>query len=83
MAYPAVRATDAALDDLERLLAVEALLAATVLGRRPRRVLGRTVGRLVDTIGELTARADLSSADVVAGVTAVLRAERAEDEIPS
>lgn len=81
MAYPAVRATDAALDDLERLLAVEALLAATVLGRRPARVLGRTVGHLVDSITALTGRADTSSADVVAGVTAVLRTERAEDEI--
>lgn len=84
MAYSAVRVTDQALDDLERLLAVEALLAATVIERRqevtPRR-LGRIVQRLVATVAECTSRPGALSDDVVAGVASSLRVERDEDDL--
>lgn len=83
MAYPAVRTTDATLDDVERLLAVEALLASSVLSVRPQtigRVLGSPVERLRSTIVEVTARTQLTG-EVVEWVIEALRRENRGDDL--
>lgn len=82
MAYPAVRVTDEILDAVESLLAVEALLATTVIDiaqRREPRLLGAPLARLADTIAEVTRRSDVTS-DVVAWVTEALRRENRGDD---
>ncbi|GMA21165.1 aromatic amino acid ammonia-lyase [Arsenicicoccus piscis] len=82
MAYPAVRVTDDILDVVERLFAVEALLAATIIDagqRRAPRALGAPVARLAATITEITKHNDVTS-DVVSWVTEALRRERRGDD---
>ncbi len=83
MAYQAVRTTDAILSTVERLLAVEALLAATLIATKQRvsaRRLGDSVARLVTTISEIVAANDTTS-DIVAAVAEVLRRERRGDDL--
>lgn len=83
MAYPSVRVTDQVLDVVERLLAVEALLAATVisahLGSDPV-VLGAPVERLRTAILDVTARTQVT-AEVIDWVIEALRRERRGDDL--
>jgi histidine ammonia-lyase len=83
MAYPAIRVTDTVLDVIERLLAVEALLAVTVLshrqGKRPA-VLGAPVERLRAAIIDVTGRTK-STAEVIEWVIEALRRERRGDDL--
>ena len=83
MAYPAVRATELSLDVVERLLAVEALLAATVISvhqDRTHTVLGAPVERLRTAIIEATSRTQ-STAEVIEWVIEALRRERRGDDL--
>ncbi|HQY98426.1 MAG TPA: aromatic amino acid ammonia-lyase [Propionicimonas sp.] len=83
MAYPSVRASDTSLDVVERLLAVEALLAASVLSvhqeRQPAE-LGRPVERLRTAIIEVTGRTQVT-AEVIEWVIEALRRERRGDNL--
>lgn len=81
MAYPAVRITDEVLDVVERLLAVEALLAATVLRHTARSsTLGPSVTRLRDKVQEITVRTNVT-AEVVDWVIEALRRESRGDDL--
>ena len=83
MSYPSVRASDTSLDVVERLLAVEALLAASVLSvhqeRQPAE-LGRPVERLRTAIIEVTGRTQVT-AEVIEWVIEALRRERRGDNL--
>lgn len=83
MAYPSVRVTEQVLDVVEQLLAVEALLAATVIsvhqGREPA-VLGAPVERLRAAIIEVTGRTQVT-AEVIEWVVEALRRERRGDDL--
>ena len=81
MAYPSVRVTEEVLDVLEQLLAVEALLAATVISvLRERAVLGAPVERLRAAIIEATGRTQVT-AEVIEWVIEALRRERRGDDL--
>lgn len=83
MAYAAVRTTEQTLDVVEHLLAVEALLAASVLSVRTRdseRVLGAPVARLRAKISEVTKRTQLTG-EVVEWVIEALRRENRGDDL--
>jgi histidine ammonia-lyase len=82
MAYPSVRVTEQALDVVEQLLAVEALLAATVISVHNGRasVLGAPVERLRAAIIETTGRTQVT-AEVIDWVIEALRRERRGDDL--
>lgn len=82
MAYSSVRLTEELLDLVERLLAVEALLAATVIsaGTASQQVLGEPVERLRAAIQEVTTRSQ-STAEVIDWVVEALRRERRGDDL--
>jgi histidine ammonia-lyase len=82
MAYPSVRATEQVLDVVEQLLAVEALLAATVISVHEGRpiVLGAPVERLRAAIIEVTGRTQVT-AEVIDWVIEALRRERRGDDL--
>jgi len=82
MAYPSVRVTEQALDVVEQLLAVEALLAATVISVHHGRddVLGAPVERLRAAIIEATGRTQVT-AEVIDWVIEALRRERRGDDL--
>lgn len=82
MAYPSVRVTEQVLDVIEQLLAVEALLAATVISVHHGRgtVLGAPVERLRAAIIEVTGRTKVT-AEVIDWVIEALRRERRGDDL--
>ncbi len=81
MAYPAVRATDSTLDVVERLLAVEALLAASLLSVRTADFrLGAAVERLWAAIMDVTTRTQVT-AEVIEWVIEALRRESRGDDL--
>ncbi len=82
MAYPSVRVTEQVLDVVEQLLAVEALLAATVISVHHGRatVLGAPVERLRAAIIEVTRRTQVT-AEVIDWVIEALRRERRGDDL--
>jgi histidine ammonia-lyase len=83
MAYPSVRVTEQVLDVVEQLLAVEALLAATVISvhqGRERALLGAPVERLRAAIIEVTGRTQVT-AEVIEWVIEALRRERRGDDL--
>lgn len=82
MAYPSVRATEQVLDVVEQLLAVEALLAATVISVHHGRetALGAPVQRLRAAIIEATGRTAVT-AEVIDWVIEALRRERRGDDL--
>ncbi len=83
MAYPSVRVTEQVLDLVEQLLAVEALLASSVLSvhqdQQPA-ILGRQVERLRTAIIEVTSRTQVTS-EVITWVVEALRRERRGDDL--
>lgn len=83
MAYPAVRVTETALDSLERLLAVEALLASSVLAlhrRGPAVDIAPTIERLASSITDIT-RTTQVTGEVVEWVVEALRREGRGDDL--
>lgn len=83
MAYPSVQATEVAIDDVERLLAVEALLASSVLALRPdagTRQLGDRVARLRSAVVDITERTQ-HTGEVVEWVIEALRRENRGDDL--
>lgn len=83
MAYPAVRVTDLAVDAVERLFAVEALLAASVLDlqrRGPEFTVAPPIERLSSKIVEVTGRTQVT-AEVVEWVIEALRRESRGDDL--
>lgn len=80
MAYSSTRLTERVLDQVERLLAVEALLAATVISTQPTHVLGPPVERLRAAIVDVTARSE-TTAEVIDWVVEALRRERRGDDL--
>lgn len=83
MAYPSIRLTEDVLDVVERLLAVEALLAATVLSVRSpqaRQTLSPPVERMRAAIMEVTTRTQVTS-EVIDWVVEALRRERRGDDL--
>jgi len=83
MAYSSVRVTDGVLDVVEQLLAVEALLAATVISMHQLRhpaELGSPVERLRAAIIDVTGRTQVT-AEVIEWVIEALRRERRGDDL--
>lgn len=82
MAYSSIRLTEVSLDLVERLLAVEALLAVTVIAADPgrHRRLGAPVARLRTAIVDVTARGR-TTAEVIDWVVEALRRERRGDDL--
>lgn len=83
MAYPAVRVSDQALDSLERLLAVEALLASSVLSAQRRRAPVTVAGSLEDlatTITDITRHTHVTG-EVVEWVVEALRRQARGDDL--
>lgn len=82
MAYPSVRVTEQVLDVVEQLLAIEALLAATVISVHHGRetVLGAPVERLRAAIIEATGRTRVT-AEVIDWVIEALRREQRGDDL--
>ncbi|MFT4110967.1 aromatic amino acid lyase, partial [Propionicimonas sp.] len=82
MAYPSVRVSEEVLDVIEQLLAVEALLAATVISVHHGHgtVLGAPVERLRAAIIEVTGRTQVT-AEVIDWVIEALRRERRGDDL--
>lgn len=83
LAYPSIRLTEVALDHVERLFAVEALLAVTVIAvqtrTRPYRLAG-PVQRLRQAIVDVTRRSQ-TTAEVVDWVVEALRREQRGDDL--
>jgi len=82
MAYSSIRLTEDVLDLVERLLAVEALLAATVISLHSdaTEVLGPPVERLRAAIIDVTSRTQ-ATAEVIDWVVEALRRERRGDDL--
>ncbi len=82
MAYSSIRLTEEVLDLVERLLAVEALLAATVISAHPHggALLGPPVERLRAAIVDVTTRTQ-ATAEVIDWVVEALRRERRGDDL--
>lgn len=83
MAYPAVRVSDTALDSLERLLAVEALLASSVLALKrpdPSVHIAPSIERLACSITEITGTTQVTG-EVVEWVVEALRREGRGDDL--
>ena len=82
MAYSSIRLTEDVLDLVERLLAVEALLAATVISAHPHGcgLLGPPVERLRAAIVDVTTRTQ-ATAEVIDWVVEALRRERRGDDL--